>query len=447
MMEMGTWLPEKRAKYNSKRRQKDLDFVYTNWNLPKEMTDATIHISEVPTKVAKKYKRAIDIHWQDWCLKNVDYCNKHYDGTQSKERGKVVLQHNTSTLAHMRTVLPKYQSKTIIDIPKDFRKFSTDLMGKNISGSKASAAVYQYWNHQRLATYYNGGKDWGHDDELCLRHANEALSLLPRLQRNEIPHYEELLARAFRALAKLNMKDYEAALLEYRVVFASIRLLDDAGRINMSDPKNSLMNMVNIWPHTMIRMTIKLKIQNGVQRPYFTKDEYLDLMKELAYGIYSPSSQKCLHCGKTENLSLCSGCKRAWFCDKTCAAKSWKAGHKGSCGPKKYSGDISGGEKETLVPYAMPAPYLSRVLDELEDKEDEGDIHYTSGSMGVAIINAGDRNFIALCRDASSGEAFDALTNEAFELMAGRTLPVLSMHGGTIHFHSHPDDPHLRFRT
>jgi len=195
------------------------------------MTDATVHISEVPSKVAKKYKRAIDIHWQDWCSKNIDYCNKHYDGTQSKERGKVVLQHNTSTLAHMRTVLPKYQSKTIIDIPKDFRKFSTDLMGKKISGSKASAAVYQYWNHQRLATYYNGGKDWGHDDELCLRHANEALSLLPQLQRNEIPHYEELLARALRALAQLNMKYYEAALLEYRVVFASIRLLDDSGRI------------------------------------------------------------------------------------------------------------------------------------------------------------------------------------------------------------------------
>jgi len=213
----------------------------------------------------------------------------------------------------------------------------------------------------------------------------------------------------------------------------------------MRDPKNSLMNMVNIWPHTLIRMTIKLKIQNGVQRPYFTKDEYLDLMKELAYGIYSPSAQKCLHCGKTENLSLCSGCKGAWFCNKTCATKSWKAGHKGSCGPKKYSGDKGGG-KETLVPYAIPAPYLSRVLDELVDKEDEGDINYTSGSMGVAIINAGDRNFIALCRDANSGEVFDALTNEAFELMAGRTLPVAARHGGTIHFHSHPDEP-LRFRT
>ena len=39
-------------------------------------------------------------------------------------------------------------------------------------------------------------------------------------------------------------------------------------------------------------MTIRLKIQDGVSRPYLTKDEYLDLMKEHAYGIYSPSSQK-----------------------------------------------------------------------------------------------------------------------------------------------------------
>ena len=128
MMKMGTWLPEKRAKYNAKRRQKDLDFVYTNWNLPKEMTDATIHISEVPAKVAKKYKRAIDIHWQDWRSKNADYFAKHNE-LQAKglhgENGKLVFQHNTSTLAQMNIVLPKYQSKTIINIPKDFRKFKT----------------------------------------------------------------------------------------------------------------------------------------------------------------------------------------------------------------------------------------------------------------------------------------------------------------------------------
>ena len=30
--------------------------VYSNWNLPKEMTDATINIADVPAKVAKVSK-------------------------------------------------------------------------------------------------------------------------------------------------------------------------------------------------------------------------------------------------------------------------------------------------------------------------------------------------------------------------------------------------------
>ena len=61
---MNTWLPEKRSKYNDKRRKKDLDLVYSNWNLPNDMMNSTIHISEVPAKVAKKYKRAVAIHGQ-----------------------------------------------------------------------------------------------------------------------------------------------------------------------------------------------------------------------------------------------------------------------------------------------------------------------------------------------------------------------------------------------
>ena len=67
---MDTWLPEKRAKYNAKRRQKDLEYVYSNWNLPKEMMDATINIADVPAKIAKKHKRILTVHDRDWDYKN-----------------------------------------------------------------------------------------------------------------------------------------------------------------------------------------------------------------------------------------------------------------------------------------------------------------------------------------------------------------------------------------
>ena len=60
-----TWLPEKRAKYNDKRRQKDLDLVYSNWDLSKEMTETKINIADVPAK-AKKFKRVVAVHGYEW---------------------------------------------------------------------------------------------------------------------------------------------------------------------------------------------------------------------------------------------------------------------------------------------------------------------------------------------------------------------------------------------
>ena len=52
---------------------------------------------------------------------------------------------------------------------------------------KGSAIGYLFWNNYRLAVYYNGDKGRDYDDELCLRYANEALSLLPQLQEGELP--------------------------------------------------------------------------------------------------------------------------------------------------------------------------------------------------------------------------------------------------------------------
>lgn len=433
---MNTWLPEKRSKYNDKRRKKDLDFVYSNWNLPNDMMNSTIHISEVPAKVAKKYKRAVAIHGNDWYLKNEEYCAKVgvLESRGDKEdAANHCFRHATSTLAQMHKVLPTYESKTIIDIPANFRKFSSDILGREISGVKGSAIGYLFWNSYRLAVYYNGDKGRGYDDELCLRYANEALSLLPQLQEGELPHHDELRVRTMRALSYLCMKDYKAALLEYRVCLAAVRLLDHSGRLDMSNPNDSLVSKVNMWPHTMIRMSIKLKIQNGASRPFFTKDEQLDLMKEHAYGIYSPSCQKCMNCGNTEKLSLCSGCKGAWFCDKNCATKAWKAGHKEQCGPKKYSGDILG-KVQTVVPFAMPASFLQDVHVELDNKLPV----LGNDSMGLSMLNLGDRNFLALCKDPRSGEIFDVFTDEAFELLAGHTMTRGSKFGHAKHFHCIP---------
>jgi hypothetical protein len=399
-----TWLHEKRAKYNAKRRQKDLDFVYSNWNLPKEMTENKINIADVPSKVAKKYKRAVAVHGYDWCKKNDEYCSK-FQEMEGSMAESFAFAHSTSTLEQMRKVLPSYQSLTIVDIPTDFRKYSIYICDREISGKKGSALSYLFWNNHRLAVYY--GKQT--DDELSLRYANEALSLLPTLQRGEIPHYDEVYVRTVRALAKLNMRDYEAALVEYRVCFAAIRLLHHKGRLDMSDPNDKLMGTVNIWPHTFMRMTIQIKIQNGVSRPYLTKDEYLDLMKENAYGIYSPSSQKCFNCGKTKNLLLCSGCSNAWYCGKNCAAKAWKADHKHRCGSKKYSGTLT-----------MPASSIQLVLDEIESKDG------VRCSMDMSIMNFGDRDFLVLCKDASSGEIFDALTDETIEIQEGTPMPIIN---------------------
>lgn len=139
-----------------------------------------------------------------------------------------------------------------------------------------------------------------------------------------------------------------------------------------------------------------------------------------------------MNCGITEKLSLCSGCKGAWFCDKSCAAKAWKAGHKQQCGPKKYSGDILGKEAQTAAPFAIPAMFLPKVHAELDNKLPGKD------SMGVSMLNIGDRNFLVLCKDPTSGEIFDAFTDQTFELLTGNTMPRGSKYGDAKHFHCVP---------
>ena len=67
-----TWLPERRARYNAKRRQKDLELIFSIWNeaLP-NAGDAVVHITDAPASTVKKYKRAVKVHRKD--LMRIDF--------------------------------------------------------------------------------------------------------------------------------------------------------------------------------------------------------------------------------------------------------------------------------------------------------------------------------------------------------------------------------------
>ena len=58
----GMWLPEQKTLYNSKGRRRDLEMIGKLWQLPKEVTDRTINLADVPAKLKKKYKRAVQVH-------------------------------------------------------------------------------------------------------------------------------------------------------------------------------------------------------------------------------------------------------------------------------------------------------------------------------------------------------------------------------------------------
>ena len=90
-----TWLPERRARYNAKRRQKDLELIFSIWNeaLSNAAGSDSVHIANVPNSFVKKYKRALKVHhkdlmrldekWQEEWDHIFEYSNRIYksDGT------------------------------------------------------------------------------------------------------------------------------------------------------------------------------------------------------------------------------------------------------------------------------------------------------------------------------------------------------------------------------
>lgn len=48
-------------------------------------------------------------------------------------------------------------------------------------------------------------------------------------------------------------------------------------------------------------------------------------------GHYTKERYKCLECGASARLQMCSGCCHALFCGKECQSKAWNKGHKRTC--------------------------------------------------------------------------------------------------------------------
>ena len=387
----GMWLPEQKTLYNSKGRRRDLEMIGELWQLPKEVTDRTINLVDVPTKLKKKYKRAVQVHGVALKMED-DEGTIVYEGLPSDKqgehsvRGDHLISNSTAMLDKMAKSVPTYESKVISDIPPDFRDY-----GDREGWYKAEAkglTVLRYWNTYRIATAL-ANRDKPVES---LRYVDEALSLIPPLRKGEIPHKWEVMTRIYRAHAKYDLKDYQGALNENRICLAAIRLLAFQGKVDMGDSNDILVRKTNGMSNRIIQSLMHIKLKGGIQRPLFATEERLDLMEELNFGVYSANRFKCKCCRKTApevKLSLCSACSDVWYCGNECAKKAWKAGHKKSCGQPHFG--LSSGADPPML--------------NTDDEFDEDGF-----SLLADVINGGHQWII--CKDKESGEHFEALTDE-----------------------------------
>ena len=95
------------------------------------------------------------------------------------------------------------------------------------------------------------------------------------------------------------------------------------------------MEKFNFVAEKTVLSLIHIKKNAERQRPYFTNDERVALMKEIGFGIWSVDGFKCDHCERTEpevKLALCSACKDVWYCvGSDCFKLGWKRRHKKEC--------------------------------------------------------------------------------------------------------------------
>lgn len=111
----------------------------------------------------------------------------------------------------------------------------------------------------------------------------------------------------------------DEAIVDFRAAVAAFRIKTETweGWPKWQDAKTAL-----------LFTTCLQKIRLG--RPYFTDEEREALFKEMSCGFYSKELYKCLECGKSSGLRLCSSCHHALFCGKECQTKAWK-NHKKDC--------------------------------------------------------------------------------------------------------------------
>ena len=383
----GMWLPEQRTRYKSKRRRLDLEMIGELWQLPDEVMAQTINLADVPAKVQKKYRRALIVHGEAWKRKD-SKSTLAYERLPRDKQGEHLLTNSRPMLEVMGKILPTYQSKMITDIPTNFR----DSEGGWYRAEDKGVTIVRFWNTYRIATVL-ANRDKPAES---LRFVDEALSLIPPLKKGDMPNKWEVMMRVYRAYAKYDLGDYEAALNENRMCLAAIRLLAFHGKVDMSDSNDILMSKANGMGIRIMRCLMHIKLNNGVQRPLFSAEERLDLMEELSFGMYSTAQYKCHCCKKTNpevKLSLCSGCSGVWYCGKECSKKGWKDGHKQYCGRSMFSSPAEGGgflEKATSI-----------------DGVDKTD--------GFSIVTCFlTNNYLIMCKGEESGEYFDALTDNSF---------------------------------
>ena len=131
-----TWLPERRARYNAKRRQKDLELIFSitgTRHCPMQLAVIPSFISNVPNSFVKKYKRALKVHhkdlmrldekWQKEWDHIFEYSNQIYqlDGTCITPKCDKMIPHALRMLGLLKERIPAYRSKVISDLPPNFR--------------------------------------------------------------------------------------------------------------------------------------------------------------------------------------------------------------------------------------------------------------------------------------------------------------------------------------
>ena len=195
----------------------------------------------------------------------------------------------------------------------------------------------------------------------------------------------------FRGSIFQEMKCYEAALVDFRGLCANIRL---SSVRDVSGPTLEEATHVAIFTMALI------KYKKNVARPHYTEKERKKIQREFGNGLYEETLYQCRDCGsrsgKFVTLSLCKGCKNAWFCSKECHARSCRrkdgVGHKAEC---EYFREYGTGPT-------------------IRQKDMQGIINNIA-TTGVAFL--GGR---AIMMDNDTKELYDSITDEVF-----RTLPTL----------------------